>query len=196
MILAYMLIISAISARVETITAKTVSNSVTKKELQKKYIRWLDKHGYEHENDNNNDYTKINIEYVDVDGNGITEMIYSRFYLGHVVLTYDKNKKCIIKLKEMSTGKGGYAYYNKKKGMVSLSVSSTGDEITYFYKLVSNKLRKVKEFKFFRVDKPMGNSYKRTWRYTIDGKQVNKKQYNKSLKFALRGYKKVTPMKE
>lgn len=172
------------------------TKKTSKRDLQKKYVKWLDEHKYNY-NNADNDYAKAKIQYVDIDGNGIIDMIYSSYGFGNVVLTYNKDKGKVIKLIEQASGKGGFAYYNKKKKMISLSSSSTGDVTTSFYEVSSKKVTKTKKIVSWRDDvKDENGYYQHVWKYEIDGKSVSEKRYKKALKSALKGYKKVTPKDE
>lgn len=175
------------------ISPKTVSAKTSDEKIKKKYLKWLKKHQYTHLDDTDN-YTRADVNYVDVDGNGTKEMIYSSYIFGHVVLTYDRKSNRVKKLYASGgNGRGGYAYYNKKKHMIALSNSTTGTADTYFYKLTSKKLVKKKVFKYYREDIPNGSTYTRTYKYSINGKLYSNSKYNKLLKKALKGYKLVTP---
>lgn len=167
----------------QTAQAKAIDS-----QLKSKYLAWLDRHGYERPDDS------INIEYVDIDANGVPEMLWSHYALGHVVLTYDKKKEKVIKLKEMGGGGGGYAYYSKKKHTISLSGSSTGHETMIIYKVLGTKLKKIKVFKALRGEIKKDGHYIHVWEYRINGKKVTQKQYNKQHKNAVKGYIQVTPV--
>ena len=132
-----------------------------------------------------------NYKIVDVDGNGVKELICSDSDLQYV-FTYDKYSGGMIRLLEKGIGKGtAMPQYNRKKHQIWItSVAVHGESEDIVYRLSGRKLTKVTSFSFENCrdwSKPKKYVWVKT--YYVNGRQVSKKTYNRKYKAAHKGFK-------
>lgn len=116
-----------------------------------------------------NDITKF--KQVDIDGNGIREMLYRDVSWNIGVCTYSAKKKKVVKIKEISAGKASpVIYYNKSKDAFFMVHADTGG-----YEGYAIRLRGTKKKTLRKMIHTNGKFKKR--RYRINGKKVSQDKF-------------------
>ena len=136
-------------------------------------------------------YPNANAKQVDLDKNGIKELLVHDGYNYVAVYSYNKRTNKVVKLARVRPGKG-YGIpirYNAKKHIFVLQSASTGGSDSKFYKVSGTKATLKATYKC-RINKSWSNgemTTNPTWYVT--GKRVSSDTYNNKLNAALKGYR-------
>lgn len=122
---------------------------------------------------------------VDIDGNGIPELLVSTM-VESIVYTYNTKTSKMVKLIRMDKGKlmGTGVTYNTKKKMFSLVIADTGGSRTRYYKLNGTKITKTAAYEYRNARHYPGGPY-----YLINGKKYSESTYNKKYESARKNFK-------
>lgn len=155
------------------------------KQASKAYQTWLRK---------NTRSGALSYDIIDLDGNGIPELLVSGHESNYTactsyIFTFDIKKNKMVKLKSCVLGKahGNQVYYNTKSQMFTLSTANTGGSTLWFYKWNGKKITKVATYDY--SNSKFTNS--RTPEYKINGKKYSQSTFSSKLNNALRGFKKL-----
>ena len=131
----------------------------------KKYRKYMNS-----ENSSNKCY-KI----VDIDGNGVPELLFHT-WTDNRVCTYNPKTKRVVCLGIIGCGKGYYLpiAYSRKTHCVMISNANTGGNIKEIYKINGTKAKLVVRAEAFNGKFDSG--------YKVNGKKVRKSTYNKMIK--------------
>lgn len=122
-----------------------------------------------------------NYKLVDIDKNGIKEMLFitSEYRIG--VCSYSKAKKKVVKLASVNMGKYyPYVYYNKGKKQFALSNADTGGARYWVYKVSGAKAKRVKTLKSAR-QYPSFN-----YKFYINGKRKSQAAFERAYRKILK----------
>jgi len=118
---------------------------------------------------------------VDLDKNGVPELVYSEPMLYGAVYTYNVKKGKRVCLKKVRYGKDGYIGYHKKKKMFVLCNSDTGGGRYVFFKVKKGKA--IQKKKYIWV-----NGKHEPQKATINGKTYSRDSFFSRLNKEEKGY--------
>ena len=135
-------------------------------------------------------YPNANTKQVDLDKNGINELLVHDGYNYVAAYSYNRSTKKVVKLARVRPGKGyGMSIrYNAKKHIFVLQSASTGGSDSKFYKVSGTKATLKATYRY-RNNKRWSNgelTTNPTW--YVMGKKVSSGTYANKLNAALKGY--------
>lgn len=146
---------------------------------EKAYKKWISKNQVVH------------YDIVDIDGNGIPELLAANYGESRVY-TYHNGKKKMVLLKKIDSGRAGMSgasaiTYNCKKKTFTLLTGSTADATKYVYSVKNRKASKelTLTYDYGRY------TASRKPTYYKNGKKVSRSTYKKALKTTTKKYREM-----